>query len=134
MLIVNRIILVPKKLGMKKVLAELIRSKRAGKGLKQEDIADRLGISIGTYSNIERGKTDITVSRLYEIADILDVSIYDFLPPNMISSANIQEPTNPKLNIALDTSFKDEIRKLIQEEMAKQPVVYPSLSAKNKRR
>lgn len=119
---------------MKKVLAELIRSKRAGKGLKQEDIADRLGISIGTYSNIERGKTDITVSRLYEIADILDVSIYDFLPPNMISSANIQEPTNPKLNIALDTSFKDEIRKLIQEEMAKQPVVYPSLSAKNKRR
>lgn len=119
---------------MKKELAERIRSKRASKGLKQEDIADRLGIAIGTYSNIERGKTDITVSRLYEIADILDESIYDFLPQNNATSSNIQEPTTPKMKLEFDNLLKEEIRKLIQEEMAKQPVNYPSLSVKNKRR
>jgi len=47
--------------------------------LSQENIATELGISIGAYSNIERGKSEVTVTRLYDIARILKTSITDLL-------------------------------------------------------
>ncbi|ANI88970.1 hypothetical protein A9P82_06475 [Arachidicoccus ginsenosidimutans] len=44
------------------------------KGLKKEDVAKALGISAKAYNNIENNNTDITLKRLYEIADIFDVA------------------------------------------------------------
>jgi transcriptional regulator with XRE-family HTH domain len=65
---------------MKSKIAERIRRVRVIKDLSQENIASELGISIGAYSNIERGKSEVTVSRLYALAKILKVSILEFLP------------------------------------------------------
>jgi transcriptional regulator with XRE-family HTH domain len=56
-----------------------IRVTRVSKGLNQESIANELGISITAYSKIERGKTNPSILRLYQIAKCLDVSIFDFL-------------------------------------------------------
>lgn len=53
---------------------EKIRNLRLLKGLSQENIAKDLGISRVAYSDIERGKTDLTESRIKQIADVLDVS------------------------------------------------------------
>src|SRR5437879_6184538 len=41
------------------------------KGVKKEEISKALGITIKAYSNIESNITDITLSRLFEIADFL---------------------------------------------------------------
>jgi transcriptional regulator with XRE-family HTH domain len=46
--------------------------------LSQQNIADELNLTVASYSNIERGVTDITITRLFEIAKILDVKI-DYL-------------------------------------------------------
>lgn len=64
---------------MKKQVADKIRIKRLGKNLSQQNMADELGITIAAYSNIERGVTDISVSRLTQIATILDEDIITFL-------------------------------------------------------
>ncbi|MDR2026027.1 MAG: helix-turn-helix domain-containing protein [Prevotellaceae bacterium] len=68
-----------------------IRVTRVSKGLNQESIANELGISITAYSKIERGKTNPSILRLYQIAKCLDVSVFDFLtePDFNLASNNI---------------------------------------------
>jgi transcriptional regulator with XRE-family HTH domain len=54
-----------------------IRGIRQLKGLSQENIADLLKISRNAYSGIERNITDISESRLKQIADVLEVTPND---------------------------------------------------------
>lgn len=54
-------------------IPELIRQIRQNKGLSQENLADALGISTSAYGDLERGKTEITISRLALIAHTLEV-------------------------------------------------------------
>lgn len=53
--------------------AEKIRLQRLQRGLSQENMADLLNLSTTAYGDIERGKTDLTLSRLTQIATVLDV-------------------------------------------------------------
>jgi transcriptional regulator with XRE-family HTH domain len=55
-----------------------IRKWRLSKNYKQGLLAQKLGISRGALSNIENGKTDITISRLCEIAELLGVDAIVF--------------------------------------------------------
>ena len=58
---------------------EKIRGIRLLKNLSQENMADMLGISRVAYGDIERGKTDISDSRLKQIAEALKVEPADIL-------------------------------------------------------
>ncbi len=62
--------------------ASLIRSIRVSKGLSQEYIANELGIKQAAYSNIESGKADITLNRLHDVAQLLEVSVFDLIIEN----------------------------------------------------
>ena len=64
---------------MKEKIAERIRIHRLMKGLSQQNMADELGITVAAFSNIERGVTDITVTRLLEICKILNYSVTQLL-------------------------------------------------------
>lgn len=64
---------------MKEKLAERIRFTRIQQGLSQQNMADELGITVAAYSNIERSVTDINVTRLFEIAEILKTTPTDLL-------------------------------------------------------
>ncbi len=60
---------------------EKIRGLRLLKHLSQENMAEALKISRVAYSDIERGETDLTESRIKQIADVLEVTpeeIYSF--------------------------------------------------------
>lgn len=50
---------------------------RMVKGLSQEDMAEKLGVSTNGYGKIERGETDINISRLEQVAKILEVDLRD---------------------------------------------------------
>ncbi|MBI2271624.1 MAG: helix-turn-helix transcriptional regulator [Bacteroidetes bacterium] len=76
---------------MNKVIGERIRIQRVSKSLSQENIADELDLSIGAYSNIERGKTEISVSRLYRIAKILKISPAQLLDVNPDTKNEVNE-------------------------------------------
>lgn len=49
------------------------------KGFSQENMADMLEISTTAYGDIERNKTELTITRATEIAKVLGVSIVDLL-------------------------------------------------------
>lgn len=55
---------------------ELIRKQ---KSIKQEYIAEKLGISQSAYSNYVTRNNDISLNRLSQIANILNVSIIDII-------------------------------------------------------
>jgi len=65
-----------------------IRALRHERGWSQEDVANRLGISIPAFSKIETGVTDINLSRLEQIANIFEVSVV-----NLLSLEYIEEPS-----------------------------------------
>ena len=54
-------------------LAEEIKRLRKAKKLSQEQIADMLDISQNAYSKIERGETEMSAKRMFDIATILEV-------------------------------------------------------------
>ena len=54
-----------------------IRAIRTLKGLSQENMAEMINLSRLAYGDIERGKTDVTDSRLKQIAEVLGVSVMD---------------------------------------------------------
>ena len=58
---------------------EKIKFMRQLKHLKQEEIAEKLGMSVKGYSNIESGKTDLQMSRIEEIAEALNVDSLELL-------------------------------------------------------
>jgi transcriptional regulator with XRE-family HTH domain len=58
---------------------EKIRQIRLIKGYSQENMADMLGISTTAYGDIERNKTELTISRATEIAKVLGVGIVDLI-------------------------------------------------------
>ena len=62
-----------------KSVGKNIRALRHQHGWSQEDVANRLGISIPAFSKIETGVTDINLSRLEQIANIFDVNVVNIL-------------------------------------------------------
>ncbi|WP_234737048.1 helix-turn-helix domain-containing protein [Tellurirhabdus bombi] len=56
-----------------------IRQLRQQKGYSQENMADILGISTTAYGDIERGKTDLTLSRLQQISIALGTNMQELL-------------------------------------------------------
>ena len=81
---------------MKKKVGERIRVARVTKGLSQQNMANELELTVASYSNIERGVTDITITRLFEIARILDVKIENILDL-VNSSQNVKDTGLPYL-------------------------------------
>lgn len=61
------------------VIGKRIKAERVKHKLTQEDMAERIETSIAFYSRIETGRTHINLSRIIEIADILNVSAGYFL-------------------------------------------------------
>lgn len=56
-----------------------IRTLREQKQLTQEDVAERLFMSVSGYSKIERGETRLNMERLEQIANVLDIDILELI-------------------------------------------------------
>lgn len=50
------------------------------KGIKKDVLASQLNVDQSFISRIENGEVNLTVKRLQEIANAMDVSVFDLLP------------------------------------------------------
>jgi XRE family transcriptional regulator, regulator of sulfur utilization len=71
---------------------ERIRLARLQHGLSQENMADLLNLSTTAYGDIERGKTELTISRLTQIAQALNTTEIALLTD--VPTAVLAEPTH----------------------------------------
>ncbi len=81
-----------------KRIGEQIRMIRLGKSMSLEAVSDELKMSVSTLSNLERGETEMTVSRLYEMLDNYKFDILSFFQ-------NLQ--SNTTINNVFSDSFKN---------------------------
>lgn len=72
-----------------------IRTYRHQYGWSQEDVANRLGISIPAFSKIETGVTDINLSRLEQIANIYEINVIQLL------SMDAEQPEQQVSNLTI---------------------------------
>ena len=56
------------------VIGSRIKQARLAKNMTQEDIADKIDISVAFLSRVERGNSHINLKRLSEFCTILNVS------------------------------------------------------------
>lgn len=59
-------------------LHEKIRQLRLQRGYSQENLADALGLSTTAYGDLERGKTELTIARLEQVAEALGTPVLHF--------------------------------------------------------
>jgi transcriptional regulator with XRE-family HTH domain len=79
-----------------KSVGKNIRTIRHQRNWSQEEVANRLGISIPAFSKIETGVTDINLSRLEQIANIYGITVVNLLAPDVEEP----EPQTSNLTIA----------------------------------
>jgi transcriptional regulator with XRE-family HTH domain len=88
--------------------------------LKQEDMAEKLGISVTAYGNIERDETDISHDRLEQIAKVLDLSIQDLLAfdeKRVFNFINNNDNSNQNVGATYFQNFPEELRKLYEDKI-----------------
>lgn len=54
-----------------------VKSWRRAKEISQSEMADKLGVHVGTYQNWEKNPQNISIENAVKIADIFGVSIDD---------------------------------------------------------
>lgn len=57
------------------IFGDNIKRLRKNKGLKQQELAEILGIKRNTYSDWENGKTEPSFENLVKLGDLFDVSL-----------------------------------------------------------
>lgn len=84
-------------------LGEQIRQARIKKGLSQENMAEMLHLSNTAYGDIERNKTELTVSRLIKIGKILEIDATTFIDNDEAIKRNKEELLQLKAKLLLAT-------------------------------
>jgi transcriptional regulator with XRE-family HTH domain len=106
-----------------------IRTLRTSKGWTQENMAELLGLSPNGYSNIERGETELTMSRLEQIAKLFEMSALDLLSVGEKGGFNLTGTNNnnnnsqnnsPSCNFYTDQALAHENEKLKIQLTAKE--------------
>jgi transcriptional regulator with XRE-family HTH domain len=93
-------------------IGEIIRQIREKeKTLSEKHLAQSLGIKTAAYSNIENNITDISLTRFYEIADILGVSPEYILRYRNELADNGFKNNSPK-DEAINKQMKNDLKKI----------------------
>ncbi len=71
-----------------KVIGLRLKQARQHKKLTQEQLAEKLDVSIAFLSRVERGNIDVSLKRLSEICELLDVTEGEILNGSSTTSKN----------------------------------------------
>ena len=102
---------------------ENIKKFRELKNLTRDELADKLEMSVSGYSKLERGEVDITLTKLYRIAEILEVSVSQILNfdvsqifnvnnNQVVNGIEVKEQTNH-----YNDHYKDKYIKMLEAEI-----------------
>jgi len=96
-------------------IGKKIKSLRQQKGWSQSDIAALLKISVPAFSKIESDLTDMSMSRLTQIADVLEVPVVNLLSVEEVkpSQTLVDELHEAKNTIATQSQKINQLQEYI---------------------
>jgi transcriptional regulator with XRE-family HTH domain len=110
------------------IIISNIKKFRELKNITREQIADELELSASGYSKIERGEIELSVTRLFQIANILDIEVSKIMNFDVTTIFNISHNSGMNGQVTVDnyTNSKDEYLekyvKLLEQENEKMKV------------
>jgi transcriptional regulator with XRE-family HTH domain len=96
---------------------EKIRLIREAKGLTQEEAAEKLKMSVNGYGDIERGVTDIKVSKLESIAEILEIKLSELFELNEKNNFNVNFCKQKQNKFYINSSAAELEKQLLINEL-----------------
>ena len=92
---------------VKEIIGRNIRRHREGLGIRQGALAQQLSITPSALSQIETGKTDISVDRIEQIAGALKLSFYELMTtPNHVggikAGIEVDDVNNNTIHLLID--------------------------------
>ena len=104
---------------VKEIIGRNIRRHRETLGVRQGTLAQQLSITPSALSQIETGKTDISVDRIDQIAGALNLSFYELMTtPNHVggikAGLEVEEVTSNTIHLLInkiDTLLQSSIKK-----------------------
>ena len=92
------------------IIISNIKKFRELKNITREQIADELELSASGYSKIERGEIELSVTRLIQIANVLDIEVSKIMNFDVTTIFNISNNTGMNGQVKVDnyTNSKDE--------------------------
>jgi transcriptional regulator with XRE-family HTH domain len=101
---------------------ENIKKFRELKNMTRDEIAERLEMSLSGYSKLERGDVELTVSKLYKIAEVLEVEVSQILNFDASKIFNINDYGVANVEIQSQTNnysdtYKDKYIQLLEAEV-----------------
>ncbi|HDV0866325.1 TPA: LexA family transcriptional regulator [Enterococcus faecalis] len=103
---------------LSKYIGQKIKLYRSKKNLTQEELARKVGTKKATISNYETGYRSPQQDMLFELANVLDISINDLFPPSSNSKNN--HSSIETIYEKLDPPRKKKVYKCAEEELKKQ--------------
>lgn len=101
---------------LKKLVGQRLQLLRLEKNLTQEQMGEQLNLSTSAYCKIEYGETDLTLTRLNQIAEVLNMpagELFNKIEGNTSSFNNCEMPArlaNHRTTVKMEPS--EELREL----------------------
>lgn len=96
------------------IYSEIIRNRRKELGLTQQEVADRIGKHINTYSKLERGLTRMNSDYAASLNEVLGLSLPEVFGYGIENAATQLEDKMSSLNAVIEEKDK-EIQRLKDE-------------------
>lgn len=102
-------------------IGDNIKNFRELKGITREQMADFLNLSVSAYGNIERNKTDLTISRIQQIAEIIEIDMSQILNFDISQVFNIEhndviQGSHSKIENNYADEYREKYIKLLEAE------------------
>lgn len=117
---------------LSKSIGNKIKNIRIQKNLTQESLAEKLYMTPAGYGKIERGDTDLTIKKLEQICEVLEISVFHIITLDEtnifnvthsvqgvwghINTYNTQKDEATQQLIQTLTTDKNELRQQIREQ------------------
>ena len=88
-----------------KVLGRKVKFLRMEKGISQTDMAEAIGLSQTNLSNMESGRTAITIQNLFKMREVLGCKMRDFFSDFDNEVSDKQENSSAKSTIELEDAL-----------------------------
>jgi transcriptional regulator with XRE-family HTH domain len=101
-----------------------IKHLRDLKKFTRDHMADKLDMSLSGYSKLERGEVDLTLTKLFKIAEILEVSVSQILNFDASQIFNINNSTEAngyvnEFHQHNSDQYKEKYIKMLESEIAR---------------
>ena len=104
---------------LKKLVGQRLQLLRLERNLTQEQMSEKLNLSTSAYCKIEYGETDLTLTRLNKIAEVLNMSAIELFTRIEGDTYNNNQKDYGRVWITRDSSIvnvdsNDDLRELVK--------------------